>query len=186
MFDHFDVLVLKVTPEMIQHWGWFLAFGLVIVLLGISAITRSVGTTVVSTAFFGWLLMIAGAIEFVDAFLVGNWAGFLLHLLIAILFAVAGVVMLTSPVISAEAATFLMSMFFLIGGIYQLVSSLVTHIPGWGWQATDGIVASILGFLLLAQWPVSGLYAIGLFIGIDLVVFGVSWAAFALDLHKLV
>lgn len=185
MFGHFDVLVMKVTPEMIQHWGWFLVFGIVIVLLGIGAIARSVGTTVVSMAFFGWLLVIAGAIEFVDAFMVGNWAGFFLHLLIAILFAVAGVVMLTRPVISAEAATVLMSMFFLIGGIYQLVGSLVTHMPGWGWQALNGAVTSILGLLLLAQWPVSGLYAIGLFVGIDLIFFGWAWVALALDLRKM-
>jgi len=185
MFGPIDVLIVKVTPEMIHHWGWFLAFGIVIVVLGIGAIVRSVGSTIVSTAFFGWLLLIAGVIEFVDAFMVGKWAGFFVHLLIAILFSVAGVLMLTRPVISAEAATFLMSMFFLIGGIYQLVSSLVTHMPGWGWQAADGVVASILGFLLLAQWPLSGLYAIGLFVGIDLVLYGSSWAAFALDLHKM-
>ena len=185
MFGNIDVLVVKVTPEMIQHWGWFLAFGIAIVVLGIIAIARSVGTTVVSTTFFGWLLVIAGAIEFVDAFMVGRWAGFFVHLLIAILFAVASVVMLTRPIISAEAATFLMAMFFLIGGIFQVIGSLATHMPGWGWQATDGIVASILGVFLLEQWPVSGLYAIGLFVGIDLVLFGWSWAAFALNLHHL-
>ena len=185
MFGPIDVLIVKVTPEMIQHWGWFLALGIVIVLLGVGAIVRSVGSTLVSTVFFGWLLVVVSAIEFVDAFMVGKWAGFFVHLLIAILFGVDGVVMLTRPVISAEAATFLMSMFFLVGGIFQLVGSMAAHLPGWGWQAVDGVVASTLGFLLLAQWPVSGLYAIGLFVGIDLVLFGVSWAAFALDLHKL-
>jgi uncharacterized membrane protein HdeD (DUF308 family) len=88
-------------------------------------------------------------------------------------------------VISAEAATFLMSMFFLIGGLYELIAALWTHLHGWGWQALNGVVASILGFLLLAQWPVSGLYAIGLFVGIDLIFYGWVWVALALDLHKM-
>lgn len=185
MFGHIDVLIVRVTPEMIQHWGWFLAFGIVLLLLGIVAIARSVTSTVVSMVFFGWLLIFGSAIEFVDAFMVGNWAGFFLHLLLAILFVVTGLIMVTRPVISAETATFLMSMFFLIGGLYELVAALVTHLPGYGWQVLSGAITSILGFLLMAQWPISGLYAIGLFVGIDLVLTGWAWGALALDLHKI-
>ena len=179
-----DVIV-RVTPEMIHHWGWFLAFGIVLLLLGIGAIIRSVTSTVVSMIFFGWLLIFASIIEFADAFMVGQWAGFFLHLLAAILFGVVGVQMLLKPVISAEAVTFLMSTFFLIAGLYQLIYALWTHLPGWGWQAVNGVVSSLLGFLLLVQWPVSGLYAIGLFVGIDLLFYGGAWIALALDLHKL-
>ena len=68
MFSQIDVLIVRVTPEMIQHWGWFLAFGIVLLVLGIVAIVRSVASTVVSMVFFGWLLIFASAIEFVDAF----------------------------------------------------------------------------------------------------------------------
>jgi uncharacterized membrane protein HdeD (DUF308 family) len=185
MFGPVDVLVGRVTPEMIHHWGWFLAFGIVLVLLGVAAIARSVTATVTSMLFFGWLLVCASIIEFVQAFMVGKWEGFFLHLLVAILFGITGVLMLAKPVISAEAATFLMSMFFLVGGLYELVAAMWSHLPGWGWHALDGIVASILGLLLLAQWPVSGLYAIGLFVGIYLILFGGSWIALARDLHKM-
>jgi len=180
-----DVLIVRATPEMIHNWGWFLAFGILLVLLGVTAIVRSVASTAVSMMFFGWLLLFASAIQFVEAFMVGKWAGFFLHLLVAILFAVAGVLMLIRPLITAEAATFLMSMFFLIGGLYQLIYALWVHFPGWGWQALNGVVASILGFLLLAQWPVSGFYAIGLFVGIDLIFYGCAWTALALDLRKM-
>src|SRR5271157_4725187 len=110
MFGPIDVMVIRATPEMVHHWGWFLAFGIVLLLLGIIAIVRSVSATVVSMVFFGWLLIFGSIIEFVDAFMVGKWAGFFLHLLAAILFGVAGVLMLVRPVISAEAVTFLMSM----------------------------------------------------------------------------
>ena len=185
MLSQIDVMIIRVTPEMIHNWGWFLAFGIVLLLLGIAAIARSVTSTVVSMMFFGWILVFAGLIEFVDAFMVGKWAGFFLHLLAAILFAVTGVLMLARPMISAEAATFLMSMFFLMGGLYQFVYALWTHLPGYGWQALNGVVSSVLGVLLLAQWPVSGLYAIGLFVGIDLLFYGSAWIALALDLRKM-
>jgi uncharacterized membrane protein HdeD (DUF308 family) len=185
MFGPIEVLIIKASPEMIHNWGWFLAFGIVLLSLGIAAIVRSVSATVASMVFFGWLLLFSSIIEFADAFLVGKWAGFFLHLLIAILFGVAGVIMLSKPVISAEAVTYLMAMFFLIAGIYQLVASMWTHLPGWGWQALNGIIASVMGGLVLAEWPVSGLWVIGLFVGIDLVFAGWSWVALALDLHKM-
>ena len=180
-----DVLIVQVTPEMIHHWGWFLAFGIVLLLLGIAAIVRSVIATVASMLFFGWLLVLASIFEFVSAFMVGNWAGFFLHLLIAILFVITGVLVLTRPLISAEAVTLVMSMFFLVAGLYQLIASLWTHLPGWGWQALSGVVTSVLGVLVLAGWPATGLWMIGLFVGIELIFYGWAWIALAIGLHKM-
>jgi uncharacterized membrane protein HdeD (DUF308 family) len=180
-----DVLIIQVTPEMIHHWGWFLAFGIVLVALGIAAIVRSVTATVASMVIFGWLLIFASIFQFIAAFMVGKWGGFFLHLLIAILFAIVGIMMVRRPVISAESWTLVIAIFFLIGGLYQLIASLWSHLAGWGWQAASGIVATILGVLLLAGWPVTGFWAIGLFIGIDLVFFGWAWIMLAVNLHKM-
>lgn len=55
-----------------------------------------------------------------------------------------------------------------------------THLPGWDCQAFNGIIALVMGGLTLAEWPVSGLWVIGLFVGIDLIFFGWSWVALAL------
>ena len=117
--------------------------------------------------------------------MVGRWAGFSLHLLVAILFGITGLLMVMRPVISAEAVTLVMSVFFLIVGLYQVIVSLWAHLPGWGWQTLNGVIAALMGLLLLAQWPISGLWAIGLFVGIDLIMFGWTWIRLALDLHKL-
>jgi len=136
-------------------------------------------------AVFAWLLIFAGVFEFVAAFMVGNWAGFFLHLLIAILFIVVGVFMLTKPVMSAEAWTLAMSLFFLVGGLYLLISSLYYHLPGWGWQAFGGVISTILGFLIAAGWPATSFWIIGLFIGIELVCCGWAWIMLAVNLHKM-
>jgi uncharacterized membrane protein HdeD (DUF308 family) len=185
MLGSLDVMAIRATQEMIHHWGWFLAFGIVLLLLGAAAVVRSVAATVVSMVFFGWLLVIASIIEFVDAFMVGHWAGFFLHLLVAILFGITGVLIVAKPVISAEAVTFLISMFLLIAGLYQFFFSLWTHLPGWGWQALSGGLDTVLGVLILTEWPVSGLWVIGLFVGIDLIFYGWAWITLALALHKM-
>ncbi|MGO9318024.1 MAG: HdeD family acid-resistance protein [Terracidiphilus sp.] len=183
MFD--SLTIVQVTPEMIHSWGWLLAFGIVLAVLGVAAVVRSFSATVVSMVFFGWLLVFAGIAEFVNAFMVGHWSGFFLHLLAAILLVITGFLLVIRPLISAEVVTLIMSMFFLIGGLYQFIASIWTHLPGWGWQAFSGVISTLMGILLLAQWPFSGLWAIGLFIGIDLILAGSTWIALALNLRKL-
>jgi len=178
-------LQIQIPHEIVQYWGWFLAFGIGVLVLGIAAIVRSVTATVVSMLFFGWLLVLASGIEIAQAVMVGHWAGFFQHLLAAILFGITGLLIVMRPVISAEVATVFMAMFFLIGGLFQLVGSVAVALPGWGWQAADGIITFVLGLLVLAQWPASGLWVIGLFVGIDLIFYGCAWIALALGLRTM-
>jgi len=51
-----EALDVRIPAEIIHNWGWFLAFGVGLVLLGILAIVRAVAATVVSILFFGWSL----------------------------------------------------------------------------------------------------------------------------------
>jgi uncharacterized membrane protein HdeD (DUF308 family) len=61
----------------------------------------------------------------------------------------------------------------------------VVSLPDWGWHALNGLITLLLGILVLAQWPVSGLWVIGMFVGIALIFNGASWIALALDLRSL-
>jgi uncharacterized membrane protein HdeD (DUF308 family) len=178
-------LLLKVSSEVIRNWGWLLAFGIGLVILGILAVFRAAKATVVSMVFFGWLLIFAAIIEIILAFMVGTWSGFFLHLLVGILFGVIGFLLLKKPVASAEAITMVMAVLFIVLGVYQIIAPLVVHLQGSGWWVLDGIVTAVLGILILAQWPVSGLWVIGLFIGIDLILNGFTLSMFALALHKM-
>jgi uncharacterized membrane protein HdeD (DUF308 family) len=180
-----QALEVQIPREIIQYWGWFLAFGIGVLVLGIAAVVRSVTATVVSMLFFGWLLVLASGIEIAQAVMVGHWAGFFQHLLAAILFGITGLLMVMRPVISAEVATIFMAMFFLIGGLFQLVGSVAVALPGWGWHAADGLITFVLGLLVLAEWPASGLWVIGLFVGIDLIFYGGAWIALALGLRAM-
>jgi uncharacterized membrane protein HdeD (DUF308 family) len=178
-----QALQIQVPHEVAQQWGWFLVLGVALLLLGIAAVIRSFAATVATMLFFGVLLLMACGIEIAQAVLVGQWAGFFYHLLAAILFGVIGLMLVIRPVLSAEALTVVMAAFFLISGFFQLIASIAVAPPGWGWEALNGIVALGLGGLIIAQWPASGLWVIGLFIGIDLIFFGWAWIAFALGLR---
>jgi uncharacterized membrane protein HdeD (DUF308 family) len=153
--------------------------------LGFSLLCALLPPTVVSMLFFGWLLVIAAGIEVVQAIMVGKWTGLYHHWLAAVLFGVVGALIVWRPVASAEVLTLLMGAFFLVAGLFALITPFVVSLPDWGWHALNGLITLLLGILVLAQWPVSGLWVIGLFVGIELIFAGVAWVALALDLRSL-
>jgi uncharacterized membrane protein HdeD (DUF308 family) len=184
VMSEIQALDVRIPAEIIHNWGWFLLFGICLVLLGALAIVRSVAATVVSMLFFGWLLLIAAGIEIVQAIMVGKWAGLFQHWLSAALFGVLGALIVWRPVVTAEILTLLIGAFFLVAGIFQLVTPFVISLPEWGWHALNGLITLVLGVLILAQWPVSGLWVIGLFLGIELIFYGGAWIAVALRLRS--
>ena len=135
--------------------------------------------------FFGWLLLFAAGIEVVQAIMVGKWAGLFQHWLSAALFGVLGAVIIWRPMVTAVILTLLIGAFFLVAGVFQLVTPFVISLPEWGWHALNGLITLVLGVLILAQWPVSGLWVIGLFLGIELVFYGAAWVAVALRLRAV-
>src|SRR3974377_2276211 len=97
MMGNVQTLDIQIPHEIVQYWGWFLVFGICLLLLGVVAVARSVTATIVSMLFFGWLLVLACGIEVIQAILVGHWAGFFHHLVAAILFGVTGLLIITRP-----------------------------------------------------------------------------------------
>ena len=174
-----QTLDIEITKDLAQYWVWFLLLGGALVVLGAVAVVRSMTATLVSMMFFGWLLIFAAAIEIVQAVIVGHWAGFFGHALSAILYGVLGLIFVTRPIITAEVLTLMMALFFLVGGLFQIVGSAWMSVGGWGWQVLDGLITVVLGLMILAQWPISGLWVIGLFIGIQLIFYGIAWMGIA-------
>ena len=178
-----DVLTIGVPRELSHHRGWFLFLGLALVTLGIVAVAQSVAATFASIYFFGGLMLAAALIEAVDAVMVGRWSGVFLHMLGAILFTVTGLLLMRYPVATAEGLTAVLGMYFVVSGVFRVIAPLFLHVPQFGFHVLNGIVSLFLGGVILAQWPISGLWVIGTFIGIDLMLRGLAWSASALSLR---
>lgn len=164
-----------------QNWGWFLALGVGLGILGIIALGATVTTTVVSTVILGVVVLIGGLVVIASVFTAGGGVGgAILRGALGVLLLLAGVYLIFNPQIGALTLTLVMAWYFIIAGAVKVVSSLIERYPGWGWTLTAGVVTFLLGLLLTASWPVSGLYAIGLFVGIDLILAGVTWIVVAL------
>src|SRR5271167_117292 len=77
MMSDSQTLAILMPPELVHYWGWFLAFGIGLVALGVAAVARAFTATIASMLFFGWLLVIAAVIELVQAVMVGALGGLL-------------------------------------------------------------------------------------------------------------
>ncbi len=166
--------------ELRRHWGLYLSIGIILVILGIIAISAAVATTLVSVAIFGWILVISGGVLAGHAFWTRTWGGFFVHLLAAIFYVIVGLLIAAHPAASALSLTLLLAAFFMVYGIFRIVGSLMIRFPSWGWVLFNGIISLILGILIWARWPYSAFWVIGAFIGIDLLLNGWSFIMLSL------
>lgn len=179
------------TPEELDNlrskWGWLLALGVAMVVLGTIAIgyTCTVTLTVAATWLFGVLTLAAGIAQIIGSFSVGRWSGMILHLLMGVLYAAVGMMIIDQPVQSAELLTRLIALFLMIGGVFRIVTALAHRFSGWGWVLLNGVVTGLLGLMIYKQLPESGLWFIGLYIGIDLLLNGWMWVMLALSLRTM-
>lgn len=162
-----------IPPELQRNWGWLLGLGILFVILGGLGMGMVVGLTLVSVLFIGVLLLVAGFSQIVDGFYSKEWRGAAWHALIAILYLFVGAIVIYDPVLASTAITALIAWVLIFIGITRLfMASVLRDAVGWGWLVLAGISAIILGVLILVQWPLSGIWVIGLFIAIELLIIG--------------
>jgi len=171
--------------EIRKSWGWFLALGILFVLLGVACITFDVTATFTTVLVFGWMLLISGVFALIQAFTIGTWSGFFLYLLSALFRGFTGYLLVRYPVTGAESLTLVLASFFIVGGMFRAVGSGMAKFPNWGWSVFSGLVSIGLGIMLLAQWPVVSVWFLGFAIGVDLIFDGVGITAFATAIHNL-
>jgi uncharacterized membrane protein HdeD (DUF308 family) len=98
---------------------------------------------------------------------------------------VVGLLFFISPGGTLEALTLLMAGFLLVGGIFKVVAAASHRFSAWGWPLMSGLIDITLGALILADWPASAFWVIGMFLGINLVFRGVNWIGLGLALRSL-
>ncbi len=169
-----------------KQWKSFLGWGIALVLLGLLAISYSTFATLASIITLGIVLLFAGILVIMDAFHFwkGKGSSFFLQLLMGLLYLLVGLSFILSPMLGSLSLTFLMGTLFVILGIYRIFGSFSFGLPGKGWILCSGIITLLLGILILTGWPSTGLYIIGLFLGIDLLFLGMNYIMIALALKN--
>lgn len=178
---------LSSTEEVKKQWGWFVALGVAVFLLGIMASVNSIATTLFSVIFLGAVLFATGICHIIYAFkMKGNsergWVG-----LIGLCYILAGALVAWAPLAAAIGFTLFIGGSLFVSGVSRIVFGFqMRPINGWVWVIVSGIVTLLLSLIILFQWPFTGFVTIGLFLGVDLMICGVSLFLLGLNLKKSV
>lgn len=177
---------LKTVPDIFKrNWGWLLALGILFVILGAIGLSMVVGLTLASVLFFGVLLLIAGGLQLVDVFRSKHWKGVLWQAFIAVLYLLGGLLVIYDPILASAVITAMLAGVLIVIGASRLAMAITLRgSKGWGWLLVAGLTAIILGTLILIHWPWSGLWFIGLFIAIELMMSGWTYILIALSVRK--
>lgn len=162
-------------------WGWIVALGVVYAIAGVVALGSVVMATVVSVLIVGFMMILSGVFEIINSFQFKSWGKFILWLLLGVLYIASGVICYLNPLLAAAALTLMLGVTLVVSGILRIVLAfnMKSEAP-WIWVSLSGLVTLALGLILLARWPLSGLYALGIFLGIDLVFAGAAWIGLGL------
>lgn len=166
----------ELNAAIAENRGWFIALGVLLVVVGLAGIALPLATAIVAKVFVGWLLLIGGIGQIAHAFSVKSWGGFFWNLLVGALYVLAGAWLAFFPLTGIITLTIFLALTLIIeGGMKFALGFRVRPQAGWIWVIISGAVAALLGLLLLAGLPGTATWAIGLMIGINLFMSGVSF-----------
>jgi uncharacterized membrane protein HdeD (DUF308 family) len=168
-------------------WGWIVALGVVYFIAGIIALGSVVSATVATVFVVGIMMIIAGVAEVIHSFQIKTWGRFLFWLALGVLYIIAGFVAWDNPLLTAVWLTLILGAALVACGIMRIFLgfNMKAESP-WIWVVVSGLITLILGVIILVHWPISSLWTLGIFLGVDLVFAGASWIALGLGLRQAV
>ena len=174
-----------IMAQLQKNHHLYLGLGIGLVALGTLAILFAYTATLFSIIYLAGFFLAIGAFEVVQAFKMHFWSKFFLHAILAALYLFVGGFMLWNPMLNAITLTLFLAFFFALSGFLRIIFALAHDLPHRGWIIFNGIISIVLGFLIWQQWPASGLWVIGLFVGINAIFTGWSLIILASQVKKI-
>jgi uncharacterized membrane protein HdeD (DUF308 family) len=161
--------------EAKKNSGLLIFLGILTVIFGVVAIGSPLIAGVAVAVFVGFLLLASGVARIVHALKSKQWGTGFWGTAIGVLGVLAGLLMIFRPLVGLLTMTMLLAIYFLVDGISEIIAAFkIKPDQGWGWLLFNGIIALLLGLMIWRQWPVSGKWAIGLLVGIHILMTGWS------------
>lgn len=169
--------------EVHRNWGWYLALGVFLVMVGCCAIAAPMFASLEGTLVFGWLLIASGLAQLLGAAGSRRLGGYFLNLLGGVFAFVVGVMTLRHPGAMDLALTMLIATYLLVVGIFRVLGAVGTRFYGWGLALAGGLLSLALGAYIYATLPIAKFWVIGTFIGVEILSHGWTWIFLALAMR---
>ena len=166
--------------------NWFLALGILFLLAGLFALAMPMVSTLAIAIVISASLIVSGIGQIIHAFMTRTWSGFFIQLLMGVIVLVGGAALYFFPLAGVLALTLMVAAIFVAKGIAQIgLGFQVRPYDGWGWIVAAGAVSLLVGLMIFANFPFSGISTLGILAGISLAFTGWSYIAIALAARRL-
>ena len=166
--------------------GWYIAAAVLFIVLGMFAIIEPGVAGLAVTLLVGWLLVFGAVMHFIAAFKGGGAKQVIFQVLIGILYLIGGIYFLTHPIMGVTTLTLLLAGIILAEGVLEAIAYFrLRNEGGSGWMLLNAIITLLLGCLIWFHWPSSSVWAIGILVGVNLLMTGITRLMFGLAARKL-
>lgn len=167
--------------------GWYMAASVLFMVLGVIAIVEPAVAGLGVTLLVGWLLIFGGATHLIGAFKGGGAKQVIFQVLIGIVYVIGGLFCVTHPILAIGTLTLVLAAVIVFEGVLEVVSYFrLKGEDASSWVLLNGVITLILGAMIWFHWPSSSIWAIGMLVGINLLITGVTRLMFGLAARKLI
>lgn len=174
------------STKALPNPNYLLLTGIALLVFGCIAIAAPAvaGTSVVIVV--GAILVVSGVTQAIHGIREESMASKLHSLVLGVITLLGGLAVLAHPLLGLTVLTLVFAVYFVIEGIWKIIASFSLR-PASGWLAIlgSGLIDFVLGFLIWRQWPLSGLWAVGTLIGVDLLVSGAALLLLSSTVRRL-
>jgi uncharacterized membrane protein HdeD (DUF308 family) len=166
--------------------GWTIAFGVLLIIIGLFALMAPLIAGVAVTVLLGWLLIFGGIAHLIVSWHLRHAGGLIWELLVGLAYIVMGIFLLAHPLAGLVALTVFLGCYLLIKGIFELIMWFrLRRMYGSGWVLFDAIVSLLLAGLIWMHLPYSAVWVIGTLVGFGILFSGISRLVLGMNAKRL-
>jgi uncharacterized membrane protein HdeD (DUF308 family) len=172
--------------EIARHSStWSIVWGVLLIVFGMLAIASPFLAAVAVNGLIAWLIVFSGVVHIALAFHSHGAGSVIWKLLVGLAYICFGAYLIMHPLIGVATLTLLLASLFLIEGILNIILFFkMRSLRGSSWMLVDGIITLLLGLMIYVQWPSSSAWAIGILVGVSMIMSGISRVMLTLAVRK--
>jgi uncharacterized membrane protein HdeD (DUF308 family) len=168
----------EITDSLKSNATMLMILGIVTSILGVFALMSPMFSGGVVATMIAIFLIAAGVARLIFSFQAGSFGKGLLAFALGALTIVAGIWMMTRPLLTMLSLSLLLMIYFLVDGIMEIFAAFKAKpLEGWSWMLFGGVVSVILGIIVWRNLPEAALWLVGVLVGIKLIFAGAAMTA---------
>jgi len=162
-----------------------IVWGVLLIIFGMVAVGSPFLAAVAVNVVIAWLIILAGVVHLMLAFRAHGAGNMIWKVLVGLAYLFFGGYLILHPVLGVASLTLILASLFLIEGILNIILFFkMRSLGGSSWVLMDGIITLLLGLMIYLQWPSSSAWAIGILVGVSMIISGVTRVMLSLAVRK--